>query len=34
MIGGGEVALIVGVILLVIVTGSGVGDGLRGKKKS
>lgn len=34
MLGGAEIAVIVGVILLVIVAGSGIGDGLkRGGKK-
>jgi hypothetical protein len=33
MLGPGEIAVIVGVILLVIVAGSGFGDGLTGKGK-
>lgn len=31
--GPGEIAVVAGVILLVIVAGSGIGDGIRGKKK-
>lgn len=33
MIGVPEILVIIGVILLVVVAGSGIGDGIRGKKK-
>ena len=33
MLGGAEILVIVGVILLVIVAGSGIGDGIRGKRR-
>jgi hypothetical protein len=33
MIGGAEMAMIVGVILLVVVAGSGITDGMRGRGK-
>jgi hypothetical protein len=32
MIGGSEIAVIVGIILLIVVASSGIGDGIRGKK--